>query len=256
MNTNVINGFNLEPTTDTHTGLLWIARQAIAHREAMSGIGGWVHSLAMKFNNPSAGVVSSKQFENFMIKEIDDFLNSPDCKALVDFQANDLKLTGKNPLSSAFRKIKATMAFGGDLSVLDTISKCQRFNSDEAKKKDDQQVAQQAREEIVAGLLAKGIDPTSPQGKQMIEDEMSLLFSVHNGSKPTKKDDTEADDKWDTLGKEFAEALRQLAEGETNNAQAAQEQAEFAIFKLKDMYTKQLLNIAKTRGLVAESAAA
>jgi len=253
---NIVNAFTLDDVVDIKVGLIRIARHAVATREAQSGIGGFVHRQAMQFNNPAAGVVSSKQFENWLIKNIDEVLVSDEIKQMTGFQSSDLKLTGKNPLSSAFRKIKATMAFGGDLSVLDTISKCQRFNSDEAKKKDDQQVAQQAREEIVAGLLAKGIDPTSPQGKQMIEDEMSLLFSVHNGSKSTKKDDTEADDKWDTLGKEFAEALRQLAEGETNNAQAAQEQAEFAIFKLKDMYTKQLLNIAKTRGLVAESAAA
>jgi hypothetical protein len=242
-----------------------IARFIVNSRVAASGIGGWVHSLAVKFNDPQSPAIAALRFENYMNAEIHTFLESSDAKDIKGLKQSDIVLTGNGALANAFKKIKNAMMYGGDLcadegdNACPTISKCAQYAKKQKAIKDKADTAEAARKDIHAKLVSQGLEPGSDEFEKQLAFEMSLLLSAIGDDtgkgKPNEQED-EAKDEWDLLGVEFAEALRMMATGQTNNPAQARSMGEAGVNRVREAYMKAVSAMAKTGGLVKEATAA
>lgn len=226
-------GFNSESVrSDDKQGMILYSRAVRAMREAKSGIAGWVHSIAVRYNNPQSPMLAATQFTNKM-EELVEFITS-EAAGENQLELKDCKLTGGNPLSAAFRKVRAAMELGADLTQEDTCSKCDKFAREMTeKKKEAERMAA-----VAAELSAQGIDPNSKEGLALIQ-----------GKKSENTLDEEGDE-FDQLGKEFADALRKLSD---INPGQARDMGKAAISRVAGAVQKALQNQASSSGLVEES---
>lgn len=233
-------GFTSEKVrNDDKEGILLYSRAVRTINAAKSGTAGWVHSVAMKFNNPSSPSLAALKFHNHM-QSLVDFITS-DAAGAAKLDPRDCKLTGSSPLATAFKRIHAAMEAGADLTEQDTSSKCAKFAQEAANRAKEEQRMQAIREE----LEAQGIDPTSMEGLALIQGKES------HPSMPEGEEKEQ--DEFDKLGEKFAEQLRDLAQ--FNHSQAI-DMANAAISRIESAVTKVAVAQAKSAGLMEQKKAA
>ena len=97
-----------------------------------------VHAMALKFNNPKFGATAADKFREY-VKDLAAQLNKEFHIDVVVYgfstKDDDVRIKGNGAFPQAFKRVYNAMYHGGDLTVLDTVGKCQKFAS-EAEKKD------------------------------------------------------------------------------------------------------------------------
>lgn len=119
-------------------------------REAGAGLAGWVHKMALPFNDPKRGALASKNFTTYVEKLVEEFISKQ--KELLGWELEDkdiksLKLEGNSALAGAFKKVRGAMREGGDLITLDTASKCQSYVTKVNKEAREQQQSTKLRDQ-------------------------------------------------------------------------------------------------------------
>lgn len=222
-------------------GILLYSRAVRTINAAKSGTAGWVHSVAVKFNDPKSPALAALRFQNHM-QELVDFITS-DAAGSAKLDANDCKLTGGNPLATAFRRIHGAMEAGACLLEYDTSSKCAKFAREAAEKAKEERRMEAVRQE----LQLQGIDPTSQEGLALIQGMSPEKAAAQAAA---SEESQQEEDQFDQLGKEFAEKLRDLAQ---YNEQQALDMARSSLRKVEESAAKHALQQARALGLVSGS---
>lgn len=139
-----------------------------------------LHSLALPFNNPKAPFSSAKKFEQEMIKHILHW--TEEVEESVRISKEHLKLKGGNPVSSAFRKLKGAMELGGDLTKLDTVSKCEKFVKETNKQRAAEEEHGMMVREQRQMMIEEGKDPDTPEGKAELKQRVDAMMGKIGGS--------------------------------------------------------------------------
>lgn len=221
-------------------GILLYSRAVRTINAAKTGTAGWVHAVAVKFNDPKSPALAAIRFQNHM-QELVDFITS-DAAGSAKLDPRDCKLTGGNPLATAFRRIHGAMEAGACLLEYDTSSKCAKFAKEAAAKAKEERRMEAVREE----LRLQGIDPTSQEGLSLIQGLSPDKVAAAAQQETVEQEE----DQFDRLGQEFAQHLRDLAQF---NEQQAHDMARGAIRKIEESAAKHALQQAKALGLVSGS---
>lgn len=230
----IVEGFGFKSDAiqkDDKEGIKLYSRAVRIMREAQSGIAGWVHSIAMRYNNPESPAIAAARFTAKM-EELIAFITS-DQAGEYQLEGRDCKLTGTSPLAAAYRKIHGAMEYGADLDEQDTSSKCAKF----MKKALEEEKEAKRLAAIAEEMKAQGIDPESREGLALIKGKG--LEDVEGDSKE--------EDQFDKWGKEFAQALREYGGFIPDQIQDV---AESAIGRIHGSIAKWKEKAGKESGLI------
>lgn len=150
--------FDSIPVDDKeHKAVILYSRMTRATSEGKQSMAGLVHRVGAfiqsEFTIDEIGVQ-----KRAIATKFDRYWESEFAYIMSD-EAGENKITEHQlrALDAAVRKISNTLGYGGDLKVLDTTSKCEKFNTAEAKKKAELNLAKELREEAEAMAKQQGL---------------------------------------------------------------------------------------------------
>lgn len=249
--TQFINPFVFDPAKSTEDNLAIAAKFMRASTEANEGLGKWLLSTAVPFNDPEAGIVAADNWTKWLETQISLFLTKS--VELVGFAADAsmFRLSGSSKLANYYKRISGAMKLNGDLTQLLTVTACEKYSKEIRDKIKDDGEAAQKRDQLKVIAKRKGLVEGTPEFNEFVETGMGNVVkpvATALGGSPAGDGhlaDTEPGDEFDELGKRLAAGLRAFAR-EVSLTQARQ-MAEGMISKMKSGIVGRLAQKASSK---------
>ena len=215
--------YDFSSISDDKQGMILASKFDKATAAVVEDLTSWVHSIAVKFNNPKTPMLAARGFEEYM-EDLAKFITSEEAGENQWTRANghtsDFKLTGNNNVANAYKRTLSAVKLGGDLvgfdskheggNELTTVSKCMKFvtkRNAELKKIGEQAQAVEELHQLIEEET--GHERGTPEHEAIFQ-ERSMQLVPDSEDKPAS--DAASKDIYDELGREFAAALRELRE--------------------------------------------
>lgn len=184
----------------------------------------WIHSIAVRYNDPKKPMLAAKAFEEYMMT-LQQYITSEEAGEDRWIKSNghssDFSLTGNSNVANAYKRTYNAIKLGGDLVGLDskfdygneltTASRCMKFatkrNAQIKKDGEEKQAVEELHQLIEEELgLERG---TAEHEAEFAKRSMTVVDSSGD-SEPSS--DSATHDVYSKMGQEYADKLRELAE--------------------------------------------
>lgn len=150
-----LDNFNMEKAVDDKDAMRRYSRGVRVADVLKTSISEWMHTHALKFNDPSLPELAAQNFKTWA-SEMVRYITSPEAGS---DRLEDTKVTldKSDAFAQAFKKFYEAMRYGGDLKADDmqTGSKCAAFVK-KMKAKEDQEKKEAAIKDTIAALKSMG----------------------------------------------------------------------------------------------------
>jgi hypothetical protein len=234
--TDAISLFNYAGASNDREGMIIAARSERLRGSMSSNDAAWVHSIAVRYNNPIQPITAAREFTATM-QELAEYVVSVEAGADRWTKDNgfraDFSLTGNTVIANAYKRILGAMKLGGDLVCNDSkkgdignhlknVGLCAAFvakqNKLDATAKEDALAIQELHDFITEST---GHAEGTPEHDEAFK-KASVTKAVDNTSTTTVTP-ADAGDEYDAMGREYAETMRKYGELDANSVKARHE---------------------------------